>query len=300
MIMIAGGTGRLGQQVVRLLVARGLQVRVLTREPSRAKHLLQNDVQAGLVEVMTGDVRDPEAVKRAMSGVQSAISAVHGFAGTGADNPQSVDWHANVSLMREAQSAGIEHFILMSIHGAAPDHRTELFRMKYLAEEELRASTLSWTIIRPTAYIETWAQLVGEPLLKKGKTTLFGRGDNPINFVSVSDVASFVELAVVDPELRGKVVEVGGPQNLSMNQFADTFEQVTGKAGKISHIPLPMMRIMSVLMKPLNPTVARQIGSGVIMDTKKMSFDATESRRPYPTVPLTSLTGVIKRDYVSG
>ena len=47
--------------------------------------------------------------------------------------------------------------------------------------------------------METWAKLVGEPLIKTGKTRIFGRGDNPINFVSVYDVARFVARAVVDP-----------------------------------------------------------------------------------------------------
>lgn len=293
MILIAGGTGRLGTQVVRLLTARGLRMRVLTRDPARAQHL-RNDQ----VEVMAGDARDPEAVARAAVGARSVISAMHGFAGKRGDNPHSVDWHANSNLIRAAQAAGTEHFILVSIHMAGPEHPMELFRMKYLAEQELQASTLSWTILRPTAYMETWEQLIGEPLLMTGKTTIFGRGDNPINFVSVSDVARFVELAVIDPGLRGKVLDVGGPQNLSMNQFANTFKSVTGKAGKTVHVPLPMMRMMSVLMKAVNPTLARQIASGVIMDTRRMSFDATESRCLYPSVPVTNLAEVVRRDYV--
>src|SRR5215217_6035645 len=115
------------------------------------------------------------------------------------------------------------------LQGAAPDHPMELFRMKYLAEQELKESGLAWTIIRPTAYMETWAALIGEPLLKSGRTRIFGRGENPINFVSAQDVARFVELAVVDPAMHGEVVEVGGPENLSMNQFAQTFETVSGK-----------------------------------------------------------------------
>jgi NADH dehydrogenase len=145
--------------------------------------------------------------------------------------------------------------------------------------------------------MELWAQMIGEPLLKSGKTTVFGRGDNPINFVSSSDVARFVEMAVIDHSLQGKIVEVGGPQNLSMNQFEHVFQDVAGKAGKVSHVPLPMMRIMSVLMRPINPAMARQIASGVVMDTRKMSFDATESRCLYPSIPVTSLTDVVKRDY---
>ena len=67
--------------------------------------------------------------------------------------------------------------------------------MKYAAEQALQASGLSWTIIRPTAYMETWAKLIGEPLVKTGKTRIFGRGVNPINFVSASDVAQFVASA---------------------------------------------------------------------------------------------------------
>lgn len=44
--------------------------------------------------------------------------------------------------------------------------------MKYLAEQELLSSALPWTLIRPTAYMETWAQLIGEPLITTGTTPI--------------------------------------------------------------------------------------------------------------------------------
>jgi uncharacterized protein YbjT (DUF2867 family) len=214
-ILIAGGTGTLGTQIVRLLTVRGLQVRILTRDPARARHL-----EGDLVEIVPGDVRDLGAVERAAAGARTVISAIHGFVGTGDDSPQTVDLQGNGNLIEAAGEA--EHFILLSVHGAAPDHPMELFRMKYLAEQELKASGLAWTIIRPTAYMETWATLIGEPLLKTGRTRIFGRGTNPINFVSAYDVARFVELAVADPAMHGEVVEVGGPENLGMRQIAQT------------------------------------------------------------------------------
>src|SRR5215204_175984 len=294
MILIAGGTGTLGTQVVRLLTARGLEVRILTRDPARAEHL-----RGGLVEIVSGDVQDARAVESALAGAKTVISAIQGFGGAAPAGPQAVDRQGNSNLIKAAKAGAAEHFILVSIQGAAPEHPMELFRTKYLAEQELKASGLTWTIIRPTAYMETWATLIGQPLLKSGKTRIFGRGNNPINFVSAHDVARFVELAVVDPAMRGELVEVGGPENLSMNQFAQTFETVTEKAGKVSHVPLPMMRLMSVLMRPVNPTLARQIQAGVVMDTHDFSFDSSETSRRYRSVPLTSLADVGRRDYVA-
>src|SRR5215212_1132000 len=117
MILIAGGTGTLGTQVVGLLRARGLEVRVLTRAPSRARPL-----QGDLVEVVPGDVRDPRAVERAMSGVHTVISAIQGFSGSGDFSPRTVDQQGNSNLVQVAKAGAAEHLILVSIRGAAPDH----------------------------------------------------------------------------------------------------------------------------------------------------------------------------------
>jgi uncharacterized protein YbjT (DUF2867 family) len=63
MILIAGGTGTLGTEVVRLLTSRGLEVRILTRDPDRAEH-----ERGDLVEIVSGDVRDARTVERAVAG----------------------------------------------------------------------------------------------------------------------------------------------------------------------------------------------------------------------------------------
>lgn len=169
--------------------------------------------------------------------------------------------------------------------------------MKYEAEQELRAAPLDWTTIRPTVYMETWSWVIGEPLLKTGKTRIFGRGANPINFVSIHDVARFVELAVTVPALRGQVVEVGGPENVTLDQLVETFRRETGKEGNITRVPLAMMRLMSVLMRPVKPELARQIQAGVVMDTHDMSFDPAETSHCYPSIALTTLAEMVRRDY---
>jgi NADH dehydrogenase len=171
-----------------------------------------------------------------------------------------------------------------------------LARAKYAAEQFLKESELTWTIVRGTAFMEFWAKLVGQPLIDTGRTQVFGRGNNPINFVSVDDVAKAVEMAVVDPSLRGVDMEVGGPENLTMNQVVEIFERVSGKTGKVSHVPLAMMRVMAVLMRPINPALARQVQAGVVMDTNDiMAWEPSENRKLYPWLPQTPLVEVLQK-----
>jgi NADH dehydrogenase len=295
MILVAGGTGRLGTKVVTLLRHRGLEVRVLTRDRTRAAHL-----SGPGVEIVEGDVRDFESVRRAVAGAKTVVSAIQGFAGTKDGSPATIDRGGNQNLILAAGEAAVENFVLVSVKDAAPNHPADLMRMKYATEQDLKASGLVWTIIRPTAYMETWCEVLGSPLLDKGKTQVFGRGLNPINWVSASDVAEFVALAATDQAMRGQVIEVGGPENLTMTAFVDVFRKETGSSGTVGHIPLTAMRLMAVALRLVNPGMARQIQMGVVMDTRPQAFDALDTRRKYRSIPITSLIDVLKRDYADG
>ncbi len=219
MILVAGGSGRLGTLVVKRLADRGLDVRVLTRDPSRARHLGD-----AAIDIVQGDVRDAASLERAVEGVTVVVSAVQGFAGPGRVTPASVDRDGNANLVNAAAGARAD-VVLVSTVGAAEDHPMELFRAKYDAEMHLRASAVGWTIVRSTAFVELWAEIMRKPIV-------FGRGTNPINFVSVDDVAAVVERAVVDPSLRGQVLEVGGPQNMTFNELAAAPRGGSGTSGE--------------------------------------------------------------------
>lgn len=254
MILVAGGTGRLGTLVVAQLAGRGVDVRVLTRDPARAAHL-----RGVAAEIVTGDVRDRASLDAAMAGVTTVVSAVQGFAGPGRGTPTSVDDHGNVNLI-DAASAVDADVVLVSIVGASAEHPMELFRAKHQAEEHLRASGRPWTIVRATAFVELWADIVA-------KGIVFGRGDNPINFVSVGDVAAVVVQATVDPNLRGQVLEVGGPEDLTFNQLAGIVRETRKMPKTVRHIPRGVLRVMS--------TVSRQPRAALVMDRIDMTFDAS-------------------------
>jgi uncharacterized protein YbjT (DUF2867 family) len=269
MIVIAGGTGRLGSLLTRRLSDRGLDVRVITRDPARAGHL------RGLpVQIVTADVRDRARIRAALEGATATISAVQGFAGPGRVSPESVDRDGNANLIDAAAELGVD-VILMSVVGAAGDHPVELFRAKHVAEQHLIASNTRWTIVRATAFLELWDEIMTKPIV-------FGRGENPINFVSVTDVAAVVEGAVLDPALRGEIIEIGGPRNLTFNQLAALLHQTRGTSGKVRHIPRQALRLAAPF--------SRQARAAVAMDTIDMTFTPALHRPDQPlTDPLDAL-----------
>ena len=281
MILIAGGTGTLGRRLVERLRAQQIEVRVLTRHPERAR-----DLEDKHVELVRGDLRDPIAVDRAMAGIKTVVSAAQGgFAATDGATPQSVDGQGNSNLIAAARSHGIEHFVLVSIIDAAPDHPLELWRMKYQAEQELKASGLGWTIIAAAAFMEWALAQYGDPLLKTGHTGIYGRGEMPINLVSAVDVARLVELAITDKAMRGMRVKIAGPENLTLNQVVQAVQSVTVKTGSVGHVPLIAMRLMAVLLAPIKPALAREIKAGIFFDTVDRHIEASPSRDAYASAP---------------
>lgn len=294
MILIVGASGRLGSVVIRHLLAQGKSIRVMTRNPLGLAHLKQQGI-----EIVGGDLRDPASLASACQGVEQVLAAAHALDGKGDNNPQTVDDMGNRHLIDAAKAASVKHFIFVSVQGASPDSPLEFFRIKYRTEEYLQASGLSFTILRPSAYMELWAQLIGQPIREQGKTTIFGRGNNPINFVSVEDVARFVSIGLDDARARNTVIEVGGPENLTMNQLAEIFEHASGRQAKKRHIPLPMMRLMSILMRPLNPAMSRLIRNGIYMDTANLRYDTADTARSFG-IQLISLEEIARRATTNG
>ena len=289
MIVVAGGTGTLGTRLIPLLAGRGLPVRVLTRDPARAAHLAELGA-----EVTLGDVRDPRSVANALEGASTVVSAVTGFAGPDKDSLSSVDEAGNACMISAAAGTGAT-FVLVSVVGAARHHPMGLFRSKHAAEEALRASSLPWTIVRATAFMETWGAIMGQMLRSTGKVLVFGRGDNPVNFVSATDVTALIERSVTDTRLRGQVLELGGPDNLTLNQVAALVQEATGQHGTVRHIPRLALRAMALLTTGIKPVLARQARAALAMDTIDLTFDPAPTRQALPGLPNTDMPSALKQ-----
>lgn len=278
MILIVGGTGALGSATTEKLLAQREAVRVMTRTPAKAEAL-----QALGAEVIQGDLRDQDSLIQACQGVDTVLASAHSVMGKGSEASKYIDDQGHCWFIDAAKAAGVNHFVYVSALGAAPDHPANFFRIKYKIEQYLLKSGLPCTILRPTAFMEAHAyQLIGQPILETGKVTLFGKGENPRNFVAVTDVAHFATMLLLKPEGSGELLEIGGPENLSNMQVVRLYEELAGHQAKVSHVPLGMLRVMSPVAGLFNPGLSQVMQISIWQDTTDQTFDPSALLQRYP------------------
>jgi uncharacterized protein YbjT (DUF2867 family) len=147
--------------------------------------------------------------------------------------------------------------------------------------------------------MEFWGTFLGDTIVNGGKTTIFGRGESPVNFVCVEDVANLVLMALKDPKAKNRIIEIGGPELLSMKQVVGILERTTGKPAKLSHIPVPMMRVMAVLMGLVNPVMSRLLKVSIFVDTTDDELiDMSETLERFP-IERSSFDEVSKKLFAS-
>jgi uncharacterized protein YbjT (DUF2867 family) len=267
-----------------MLLDSGHRVRIMTRTQSKADDLKKHGAL-----IVKGDLRDPESLEFALRGVTTVISATHSMLGKGAEALEIVDDEGMRSLIDEAKKAAVQHFIFISVAGAALDHPIDFWQTKARIERYLRESGVNFTIIRPTAFMEMHAYMLIGKLVESGKRVMmFGKGTNPRNFVAAGDVAKMVVASVDDERLKGETVEIGGPDNLSSNGVAELFGRISGKKAKVTHLPIAAAKAAAIAAKRFHPGVSRVISAAVVFENTDQTFDSREVTSKYP-IRLTSL-----------
>jgi uncharacterized protein YbjT (DUF2867 family) len=287
-LLIVGGTSKVGRTLTEAALATRA-VRVTTRTPGSPAALAL--ARAG-AEVVAADLRDPASLRRAVAGVTQLVASAHGFPGSRGNDVSNVDRDGHLALLEAARGAGVGRFLYLSALGAGPRAPVDLFRVKWEIEQALAVSGLAWTSLRAAAFMEFWADLVGRPVLEKGSTVLLGRGQNPINFVSAGDVARLALKLLDDPGAIGRVVELGGPENLTMTEVAERFGRAAGRAPVIRRVPPVVLQAVGATLGRLVKPVGRVLGASLLMDAAPMAFDPSPTLARWP-MKLTRLDEVI-------
>lgn len=268
----------LGKELVSQLVQSGDEIHVMTRNVEKC-----NDLRQSGIHIIGGDLIDSASLFNACKGIDVVVASAHSLLGKGKYDSVKVDDKGHHDLIDAAKQAGVGHFMFTSVIGAVEDSPVDFWRTKYKIENYLKQSGLPYNIVRASAFMELHVgAMIGKSISEKGKVTLFGKGEKPVNFVSVRDVASVVMYCLRHPEVRNQTIEIGGLDNFSRNDIVKMYEARLGKEIKVTHVPRIVLKVMSVLMKPFHPGMSRIMFVSQYFDARDESFDVRPLLKEIP------------------
>jgi NADH dehydrogenase len=249
-ICVLGGSGFVGRHVCAALAARGLRVRVPTRNRDSAKHL----TTLPTVETVAADVHDAAALRVLISGCDAVINLVgvlHGGRGHASFNDAHVVLASKV--VAACRETGVRRLLHMSALQAGAERPSEYLRTKGEAEAIVRGSGLDVTIFRPSVvfgredkFLNTFAAL-----LKAFPAMIVPAAHARFQPVYVVDVAqAFVE-ALQRLESIGKSYDLCGPKVYTLQELTEFVAHATGSKRLIFGADKTLTHIMAFAMECL-------------------------------------------------
>ncbi len=215
MLLVTGATGNVGSALVDTLTAAGHRIRTLTRNPLAAD-------PSGEVRHFIGDLNKPNSLDGAFTGVK-AVFTLAGYD----------DMPALAATMRDQ---GVEHVVLMT-GGSAGIRRMDnaISRYMTLSERAIRESGMTWTFLRPRAFMSNslrWA-----PQLRAGNVVRVPFSWRRTAFIDPRDIAAVAAEALVSTEHRGKILELTGPDALLPEEQVEILGAALGRELRFEAVP---------------------------------------------------------------
>jgi uncharacterized protein YbjT (DUF2867 family) len=235
MNLVVGATGLLGSEICSQLAAEGRPVRALVRatsDPAKVEAL-----RGYGAEIVEGNVCDPASLEAACQGVHTVIATVSAMPfcyEPGENDVRTVDTEGVINLVDAAQAAGVEHFVYTSF---TPDNDFPLRNAKRAVEQHLKDSGLTYTVLRPSYFMEVWLSPAVGFDYTNARARIYGSGEKPLSLISFPDVAQFAVASLANPAARNATLELGGPEALSQLQVVKIFEESSGQRFEVEHVP---------------------------------------------------------------
>jgi uncharacterized protein YbjT (DUF2867 family) len=209
-VLVLGGTGTVGSQVVRELLKRGADVSVLTRDAKKA-------APAG-AKAVAGDLLDPGTIRSAFAG-RDAVFLLNAVSAT--------ECHEGLMAVNGARMGGARKVVYLSVQDADKAPHLPHFGAKLPVETAIKASGIPFTILRPNNFFQNDVWL---------KDAMLGHGVYPQPFgdvglsrVDVRDIAEAAAIALTTDAARDETVTVAGPEVLTATGTAATWGGVLGR-----------------------------------------------------------------------
>jgi NAD(P)H dehydrogenase (quinone) len=210
MIGVAGATGGLGSRIAAGLAERGVEQRLIVRDPARAPSL------AGAEVVRGGDYGDGEAMRRAFDGVDVL------FLPSAAEHPDRVA-SLHRPAVEAAVAAGVGRVVYTSFLAAAPDCVFTFGRDHFHTEQLIREAGIGFTFLRDSIYLDFVPFFAGADGVIRGPA-----GDGRVAAVARDDIADVALAALLEPGHDGQAYGLTGPEAFTMTEAAEILTRLTG------------------------------------------------------------------------
>ena len=233
-VVLAGAYGNLGSDVFKTLNREGHEVVALD--------MMDRDIGVtSNFKFIKVDVTDPKTLEGVCDGADVVITTVGLTKGSATVSNYDIDYKGNLNLLKEARRAKVKHFVYISVIKADKAPRVPMVHAKYLFEQKLKQSGLTYVIHRPTGYFYDIVK-VFRPMIEKGKVTLLGKKDVHANVISTEDFAEFIVGHMLD---ENKLYNVGGKETYSYEEIANMCFEAAGKKPVVKRAPVWLFDVLA-------------------------------------------------------
>jgi uncharacterized protein YbjT (DUF2867 family) len=256
MILITGATGYIGRHLVARLVQQGERPRCVVRDLKRAAQVLP----AAQVDLVQGDTTQPGTLRLVMQGVDTVIHTAF----ITADRKQSTGNHydttnveGTANVVKAAKAAGVNRIIAVSGLGTKPAKPGSYMQGRYLAEQMIKESGMTWTIIQPSVLFGKDAPFVkglADLIRTSPVVPLIGGGKMMFQPIYVEDVVSIIIEVLQQPErTAGKTFTIGGPDYYSFTTIVTMLAHAMRKRRIMAPAPRALVGIGAAVMETVLP-----------------------------------------------
>lgn len=249
LLVIAGATGYLGRYLLKCAHSHGYRVRALVRSEARL-----GGVQQFCDEVFVGEATKSETLAGLCEGADFVMSSLGNRTIARKPDCFEVDFQGNINILSAACEAGVSQFIFISVLGGSEFRsRVPQIEARERVVDELRASSIPWTVIRPSGFFNDMAEIL--KMARRGRVWI-PAGSGRLNPIHGADLAEVCLDAVGKTNAYGKEIPAGGPDCLTMREIGELAFKAIDKQPRISAIPLWGLRAAGTVIRPFNVNLA--------------------------------------------
>jgi uncharacterized protein YbjT (DUF2867 family) len=234
-LLIIGGTGTLGRQIVLQALTKGYQVRCLVRNFRKASFLKEWGA-----ELVYGDLTRPETIPPCLKGITAVIDASTSRINE-LESLKKVDWEGKLCLIEASKIANIQRFIFFSTQNVEQFENIPLMKVKNGIEIKLKKSGIPYTIFRLTGFYQGLIEQYAIPILEN--LPIWVTNENTyISYMDTQDIAKFCLRSLQIPQAKNQVFFLSGSKGWVSSEIITLCEQLAGQEAKIQKVPLFILK----------------------------------------------------------